>query len=221
MSDTVYPVGIEVSPALEERNRLTTFFRFFLSIPHLLLVGGPLGAGFLSWQWHEHGEWTWSSSGGLLGAVAGIAAIIAWFAIVFTARHPDGLWRLKVYYLRWRVRAITYMALLRDDYPPFGDGEYPANLRIGDAPEERDRVTVFLRLLFVLPHAIVLCVLSLVWALTTALAWVAILVTGRYPESLYGFALGMLAWSIRVDAYVLLLRDEYPPFTLRVGEATG
>jgi hypothetical protein len=44
---------------------------------------------------------------------------------------------------------------------------------------------------------------------------VLILVTGRYPETLYGFALGALAWTARVEAYVLLLRDEYPPFTLR------
>lgn len=48
-----------------------------------------------------------------------------------------------------------------------------------------------------------------------AIAWVVILITGRYPETLYGFAIGVLAWSTRVAAYMLLLRDEYPPFTLR------
>jgi hypothetical protein len=53
------------------------------------------------------------------------------------------------------------------------------------------------------------------WAFTTAIAWVVILFTGRYPATLYGFAIGVLAWSVRVEAYMLLLRDEYPPFTLR------
>jgi hypothetical protein len=43
-----------------------------------------------------------------------------------------------------------------------------------------------------------------------------ILLTGEYPETLYGFAIGVFAWSVRVEAYMLLLRDEYPPFTLRV-----
>ena len=35
-----YPVNITVQPALRNRNRLTTFFRFFLAIPHIILVGG-------------------------------------------------------------------------------------------------------------------------------------------------------------------------------------
>jgi hypothetical protein len=42
-----------------------------------------------------------------------------------------------------------------------------------------------------------------------------ILFTGRYPETLYGFAIGVFAWTVRVEAYMLLLRDEYPPFSLR------
>lgn len=71
------------------------------------------------------------------------------------------------------------------------------------------------RLFLVLPHAFVLWFLSVVWAFTTAVAWVVILFTGRYPETLYGFAIGVLAWSMRVEAYTLLLRDEYPPFSLR------
>ncbi len=53
------------------------------------------------------------------------------------------------------------------------------------------------------------------WAFATAVAWAAIILTGRYPETLYGFSLGVLAWATRVEAYMLLLRDEYPPFTLR------
>ena len=57
--------------------------------------------------------------------VAFVCAVIAWFAIMFTGRHPDGLWGLAAFYIRWRVRAGSYVALLRDEYPPFGDGDYP------------------------------------------------------------------------------------------------
>src|SRR5690606_28239511 len=116
----------------------------------------------------------------------------------------------------WRVRAVTYAMLLRDEYPPFGEGEYPADLRISRPAESRDRLTVLLRLFLVLPHAFVLWLLNAAWALSTAIAWIVILITGRYPPTMYGFAIGVLAWSTRVEAYVLLLRDEYPPFTLRV-----
>lgn len=212
-----YPVTVQVRPAMEGRNRLTTAFRFFLALPHLILVGGPVAViTSLSWGTDGGGDTGFGGSGGVLGIVVGLAAVIAWFAILFTARHPDGLWKLGAFYLRWRVRAIAYMTLLTDEYPPFGDEEYPATLEVARPAAPRDRLTVFFRILLALPHILLLCFLSVAWTFTTAVAWVVILFTGRYPETLYGFALGVLAWSMRVEAYMLLLRDEYPPFTLRV-----
>jgi hypothetical protein len=61
---------------------------------------------------------------------------------------------------------------------------------------------------------IVLIFLNIAWVLTTIVAWFAILFTGRYPRGLYGFAVGVLRWDMRVEAYLLLMRDEYPPFRL-------
>lgn len=210
-----HPVGIDLVPQIDERNRLTVAFRFFLALPHFLLVGGPAAVG--GWiGWTTRDGWSWSSSGGVLGAAAGIVTLIAWFALVIARSHPDGLWRFSAYYLRWRVRAIAYMTLLRDEYPPFGDDEYPATLVLTQPDAARSRLTVFFRLVLALPHLIVLGLISLLWAFTTAIAWIIILLTGRYPETLYGFAIGAFAWGARVEAYLLLLRDEYPPFTLRV-----
>lgn len=210
-----YPVGVNIKAATEDRNRLTTAFRFFLALPHVLLVGGPVAVMFAT-DWSSDSGLNWGyGSGGALGAVASLVAVIAWFAIVFTARHPDGLWKLAAFYLRWRVRAIAYLTLLRDEYPPFGDAEYPAELVLARPEDARNRLTVFFRLLLAMPHLFVLWFLSLAWGVTTAIAWAVILFTGRYPEALYGFAIGVLAWTVRVEAYILLLRDEYPPFTLR------
>jgi hypothetical protein len=211
-----YPVKVQVEPATEDRNRLTAAFRFFLALPHIFLIGAP-AAIVSSVRWStEHGwDLEWGSSG-LLGAVAGLAAMLAWFAILFTARYPDGLRKLVEYYLHWRVRGTAYLMLLRDEYPPFGDGAYPAELDVAPTTGDRDRLTVAFRIILAIPHLIVLWMLTCLWALTTAVAWLAILITGRYPETLYGFALGVFSWSIRVEAYLLLLCDEYPPFTLRV-----
>jgi lysylphosphatidylglycerol synthetase-like protein (DUF2156 family) len=210
-----HPVRVVVEPVLEGRNRLTAAFRFFLALPHILMVGGPMAVGgWLGWQTQQ--GWSVSFGPGILGGVAALAAILAWFAIVITGRHPNALWRLAAFYFRWRVRALAYMTLLRDEYPPFGDDPYPAQLVLPAPDEPRDRLAVFLRLLLALPHLVLLGILGLMWAFTTALAWAAILLTGRFPEMLYGFGLGVLAWSTRVEAYVLLLRDEYPPFSLRV-----
>lgn len=216
MADSVYPVSIHVLPAIENRNRVTTFFRFFLAIPHLLLVGGPGACALWFGAQTDHHGLAWGSGPGLIGAVAALITVFAWFVILFTGSHPEGLRRISEFYLRWRVRAVAYLMLLRDDYPPFGDAPYPAELVLGEPPTERNRVTVFFRLVLAIPHAIALTFLSLVWALTTTVAWLLILFTGTYPETLYGFGLGVLAWSIRVEAYVLLLSDEYPPFSLRV-----
>jgi hypothetical protein len=212
---TTYPVDVRVKPAIDGRNRLTTAFRFFLALPHFILVGGPV-AVVSSVGWTMGDSWNFGfGSGGVLSVAVGIAAIIAWFAILFTGRHPDALWRFAAFYLRWRVRAIAYATLLRDEYPPFGDGEYPVELELPTPHSPRDRLAVAFRAILAIPHIIVLWFLSLVWAFTTALAWAIILITGRYPETLYGYAIGVLSWSMRVEAYIFLLRDEYPPFTLR------
>jgi hypothetical protein len=208
-------VTVAIPASTVDRNRLTTFFRFFLSIPHMLLVGGPIAIA-ISTDWSTESGTNWSyGSGGVLGAVACVVSVISWFAIMFTRKHPDGLWKLSAFYLRWRVRAVAYMTLLRDEYPPFGDIAYPAQLEIVQPEGERDLLSVALRIIFALPHIFLLALLSLAWAFTTAIAWVMILITGEYPESLYGFAIGVFAWSVRVEAYLLLLVDEYPPFTLR------
>lgn len=210
-----HPVDVSVSPALAHRNRLTTAFRPILAIPHLLLVGGPvaLALSVLS-RTNDAPRMEWGAGTGALGAVAAVCALIAWFAILFTGDYPTGLRSLATFYLRWRVRAIAYTTLLRDEYPPFGDADYPAELSIDATPEERSKLTVAFRLFLALPHVLVLWLLGFAWAAATIIAWLNILFTGRYPESLYGFAVGMLRWNTRLEAYLLLLHDTYPPFSL-------
>ena len=219
MSSTPYNpadfVDVDVSPALAPRNRLTCAFRLVLAIPHILLVGGPIAfIGSYMWGTEDHARVEWGAGTGVLGAVATVIAVIAWFAIVFGGRFPEGLWNLAAFYLRWRVRAIAYLTLLRDEYPPFGDGPYPAALILTPPTTPRNRLTVAFRLILAIPQFIAVGLLGVAWAFTTFVAWLAIIFSGRYPESLYNFGVGVLRWSTRVEAYTLLLRDEYPPFSL-------
>jgi len=213
--ELIHPVELSIEPAIEGRNRLTTFFRPLLAIPHLILVGGPVGAAlFWSSQSEPGREADAGAGGGVLGMAAVLVTIIAWFAILFTRRHPQGLWDFAAYYLRWRARAVAYVALLRDEYPPFGDGPYPVALTLPEPNASRDLFSVGLRLVYAIPHLVVVWGLGMAWAITTLIAWAAILLTGRYPEGLYHFGVGVLRWNLRVDAYLLLLHDEYPPFSL-------
>ena len=89
----------------------------------------------------------------------------------------------------------------------------PAVVRILDGP--RNRLSVGLRIFYAIPQVIVLLFLNIAWVFTSIVAWFAILFTGRYPAGLYEFAVGVLRWDMRVEAYLLLMRDEYPPFSLQ------
>jgi uncharacterized protein DUF4389 len=103
--------------------------------------------------------------------------------------------------------------LFVDAYPPFGDQPYPATITVTE-PTVRDRATIAVRPLLAVPHLLVLFFLVLAWAFCTVIAWFAILFTGKYPVSFYEFGLGVMRWMLRVEAYLLLLVDEYPPFGL-------
>jgi len=207
-----YPVNVSVEPLLTNRDRITTFFRFFLALPHLILVGGA-SVG-LTLGSREGNMGSWGGEGGLLGAVAYFLAIVSWFTIVLTGTHIVGIRQFTTFFMRWRVRAIAYLMLLEDAYPPFGDAPYPASIDIVDPAGPRDRVTVFFRLILAIPHFIVLFFVLLAWIITTIVAWFAILFTGTYPLGLYEFGVGALRWLLRVQAYLLLLVDDYPPFSL-------
>ena len=193
----------EVAPQADERNRLTVGFRFILAIPHALLVGDP---GF--------GIGIGSGRTGVLGAVADVCALINWFIIVFTGRANKDLINLQQFYLRWRARAFAYEALLRDEYPPFGDGDYPVEAQFPSVSEGRNRWTVGFRFILIIPQIIVLFFILIAWVITGIIGWFAILFTGRYPDGLWKFGEGAMRWVLRVEAYGLLLHDEYPPFSL-------
>jgi hypothetical protein len=193
-----YPVNVTVQPAYTNRNRLTTAFRIILAIPHIILVGGASsGAG-----------------GGLLGTVAGFLAIVSWFTILLSGAHIVGIRQFTLLFMRWRTRAFAYLMLLSDEYPPFGDMPYPASIDVVDPPGPRDRLTVALRLILAIPHFIILCFVMMGWCVTTIVAWFVIVLTGDYPQGLWAFGVGAMRWTLRVEAYLLLLVDEYPPFSL-------
>jgi hypothetical protein len=196
-----YPVTVAVEPLLDGRNRLTTAFRPILAVPHAILAG-PM-------------YWSARTGGlGLIGGAAYVLAIVSWFSLLITGRHPQGAREFCLFYLRWRTRVLAYVALFRDAYPPFGDGPYAASIDVIEPTAPRDQGSIALRLLLALPHIVVLSFLLLGWLVTTVVAWFAILFTGSYPSSMYLFGIGVMRWALRVEAYLLLLVDEYPPFTL-------
>jgi Domain of unknown function (DUF4389) len=194
-------VSVVVEPTLSGRNRLTTAFRLILLAPHWIILGGITAVG------------AWRGTGALAEAAIAMV-VVAWFAILFTGRAPHGLWLFARYYLRWSLRVGAYAALLRDEYPPFGDGDYPASVEVVAPAEPRDRLRVFLRPVLIIPQLVVLIFVDVAWFFSTILAWFSILFSGTLPAGLARFGAGALRWNTRVQAYGLLLTDAYPPFSL-------
>ncbi len=82
---------------------------------------------------------------------------------------------------------------------------------------KRSRLTVFFRLLLVIPHAIVLALWGIAVWLLAVVAWVICVFTGRLPDSLHGFFGSFVTYSTQVSAYASLASDPFPAFGGRPG----
>ena len=191
-----YPATFEADRA-ERITNWRPLVQWFLAIPHFLILNG-------------------------LQLVARAAAIIGWFAILFTGKLPEGLANMLGLYIRYDNRALAYAGFLREEYPPFvfdpvapDPGHYPP-VRTAFAPEleNRNRVTVGFRLILAIPQIIVVAGLTVAALVVWLIALFAVLFTGRWPEGLRTFAVGYMRWVTRLEAYVGLLTDTYPPFRL-------
>jgi hypothetical protein len=91
---------------------------------------------------------------------------------------------------------------------------YPVAYEV-DTPEKLSRWLWLFKWLLTLPHVVVLWVLGIILSFALFFAWVAILVTGRYPKGLFDFVLGVTRWGARLSAYGSHLTDRYPPFSMQ------
>jgi hypothetical protein len=158
----------------------------------------------------------------VLNIVSEVTALVSWFAIVITGKDLEGLQGVRCMSIRYTQRAYLYAGFLYEPYPPFTfatTGADPGDLqglRVDLQPqlEGRNRLTVFFRLILVIPHLVVMAVLGIGAFVCMVVGWFAVLITGTWPEGLRGFVVNVVRWSVRMSAYMLLLTDDYPPFEL-------
>jgi Domain of unknown function (DUF4389) len=93
-----------------------------------------------------------------------------------------------------------------------GATHHPIGLIVTD-DLHRSRLTVFFRLLLVIPHLIWLEIWGIAVTFVVLFAWFAALFTGRVPQGLHDFNAGYLRYSTRVSGYIFLLADPWPPFS--------
>jgi hypothetical protein len=214
VGSTTYPLRFE--GYLESQpSRWLWLVKWFLLIPHYIVLA-------------------------LLFAAAFVLTVIAFFAILFTGRYPRAIFDFNVGVLRWwwRVSFYSYSALGTDRYPPFSfdASGYPATLTV-PYPERLSRGLVLIKWwVLAIPHYLIVAALvgGTTLAVTNAgyaadvpytglitvlvlIAAVAVLFTSRYPRGIFDLVMGLNRWVYRVLVYVLLMRDEYPPFRLDMG----
>lgn len=181
---------------VEQRSRLTTFFRLFLAIPHFIVL------------------YVW-------GLIAGLAVIVAWFALVITGRYPQSLYDFVSGLQRYSTAVYGYIALLTDEYPPFSGNtdNYPIHLKVPPAKAEYNRLKVLFRIILAIPVFIIIYAMEIVWSIGAFIAWFVIVVTGKQPKGLQDMIVLGLSYQQRANAYILLLTEDWPAFTDPQNEA--
>ena len=94
----------------------------------------------------------------------------------------------------------------------------PDPLRVRADPDHPSRWLWLVKwCVLALPHYPILIVLYIAYPLLTIVAGGVIVVTGRYPRTIFDINVGVLRWSWRLMNYRFPMNttDKYPPFTLR------
>ena len=184
-----YPVQFNVDYGDGSRNRLTTLFRIIMIIPILVVLMAV----------------TYSS-----------VVFAAVLMILFREKYPKWMFDFQLEALRLNARVSAYLYLLTDGYPST-DEEQSVHLDVAypDAGADLNRFMPLIKWLLAIPHYIVLLVLEIIALIVTIIAWFAIIITGKYPEGMFNYVVGVSRWTYRVTAYAFLLAtDRYPPFRL-------
>jgi hypothetical protein len=207
---SAYPARLHVDyPG--QHDRVTTLFRVVLVIP-IAIVLGVLTAGATKTVYDQNGDVVSTTTGGIAAGLFVATALM----ILFRGRYPRWWFDFALEVTRFGARVGAYLGLLTDQYPSTVE-EQSVHLDIDYPDVERDlnRRLPLVKWLLVIPHLIILFVLSVAAFVAVVIAWFTILITGHYPLGLFDFVVGVARWWLRVQAYAfLLVTDRYPPFSL-------
>jgi hypothetical protein len=196
-------VSLAIDYPTEKLNRFTTFFRFFVAIPILIVASTVSGS---SAAVGDNAQSVIYMAGGtlILGPV---------LMILFRQKYPRWWFDWNLELERFVTRVSTYMFLMSDKYPST-DEEQNVHLTI-EYPDAKtlNRWLPLVKWILAIPHYFVLLFLTIGMFFSVFIAWFAILFTGTYPQSLFNYNEGVMRWYLRVFAYsVIMATDDYPPF---------
>ncbi len=206
MPQNKYPVTLTIDYS-DQSDRLTAFFRLILVIPILIILGLLLDNNVGS----EYGECVDERTYGI-----GLIFAPTLLMILFRQKYPKWWYNFNVELVKFGTRVFAYVLLLRDEYPST-DEEQAVHINIPYPDVKKDLVSwmPLVKWFLAIPHVIVLCFLWIGAIIAVIIAWLAILFTGTHPKGIHDYIVGVMQWSLRVEAYAIILTtDEYPPFSL-------
>lgn len=184
----MYPVRYEAD-FVPQQSRPKAFFRWILAIPWLVV-------------------------GSIYGLVAQVVALIAWFALLFTARYPQGLYGFQAGFLRFSGRLNGYLWLQTEEWPPFGmddDPAYPVRVAVDPPLERYNRWKVLFRLILGIPVMFMLYLMPYFTLIGASVAWLHIVFMGRTSGGVHNAITVGNAYMLRAGAYFLLVTETLPP----------
>jgi ABC-type uncharacterized transport system YnjBCD permease subunit len=191
-----YPVQLDLS-ADTRIARWRPLVQWLLAIPHLAIA--------------------WA-----LKTLRKVLTVISFVTVVFTKRIPRPLFDAIAMTYRYEWRSLSYALFLHATYPPFDfqpssddDGETSYTAMSFAYPGEMSRWKPLYKWILAVPHYVVLIALWVASLFAIGFGLLAVVVTGTYPTRTRNFLVGVYRYGLRVQAYVGLLTDTYPPFAIR------
>jgi len=204
---TNYPVSLSIDYPGRPLNRLTTFFRFIIMVPIVVILGLVTN---VTAQWDNEVLKTTVASGGIL-----FVPVV--LMVLFRQKYPRWWFDWNVSLVKFSTRVLVYVMLLRDEYPSTDeDQSVHINIEYPDVLKNLNRWLPLIKWFLAIPHYFILCFLIAALFICVVIAWFAILFTGKYPETMFRFVVGVIRWNLRVSGYAfLLVTDQYPSFSLK------
>ena len=181
-------------PEPQAQRRLTILVRWLLLLPQFIVLA-------------------------VLEIAAFFAMVFGWFAALFIARLPEPIARFLSRVLAYETRVHASALLLVDRYPPFSlrpVPDYPVQIEV--RPGKLNRLAVFFRIILMIPATIVQSLFASGWYAVSFVSWLVVLIMGRMPRPLFEATAALLRYTMRYNAYTVMLTSAYPKRLLGDGD---
>ena len=181
----------------ENRDRVTVLFRGILVFPMFIYLGSLMQA----WHW------------GISSVVFTVPVILT---LIFRGKYPSYILTFNHAMLELSTRITAYVLFLTDDYPSIERNENVAVLFPDvEGGKKLSRWQPIFKVIFAIPLIILGIIYTVLSIILSFLAWIHILVTGKYPDPVIKWVIGCIKYWNRLIGYAgVLVTDEYPTFKL-------